>query len=72
LTERELAVVTALNQGQQYKEIVDTIGISINTVRKYIKSIHEKLHVNTRLEAVNQLGRSIRDEISYSSRACDG
>jgi DNA-binding NarL/FixJ family response regulator len=57
LTERELTVLTALSHGQQYKEIADTIGISINTVRKYIKSIYEKLHVNTRLEAVNKLGR---------------
>jgi len=57
LTERELAVLTALSHGQQYKEIADTIGISINTVRKHIKSIYEKLHVNTRLEAVNKLGR---------------
>ena len=72
MTERELAVVTALSQGQHVQGIVDTIGIGINTVRKYIESFYEKLHVKTRLEAVNRLGRSIRDEISYASRACDG
>ena len=57
LTDREREVLVALSQGQQYKEIADTLGISINTVRKYIKLIYEKLHVNTRLEAVNKLGR---------------
>lgn len=57
LTERERSVLVALAEGQQYKEIADTLGISINTVRKYIKSIYEKLHVNTRLEAVRKLGR---------------
>jgi DNA-binding NarL/FixJ family response regulator len=57
LTEREHSVLVALSEGQQYKEIADTLGISINTVRKYIKSIYEKLHVNTRLDAVRKLGR---------------
>jgi DNA-binding NarL/FixJ family response regulator len=57
LTEREHQVLVALSHGQQYKEIADTLGISINTVRKYIKLIYEKLHVNTRLAAINKLGR---------------
>jgi DNA-binding NarL/FixJ family response regulator len=58
LSEREHSVLMALSEGQQYKEIADTLGISINTVRKYIKSIYEKLQVNTRLEAVRKLGRA--------------
>jgi len=57
LTDREHAVLVALSEGQQYKEIADTLAISINTVRKYIKNIYEKLHVNTRLDAVRKLGR---------------
>jgi DNA-binding NarL/FixJ family response regulator len=57
LTDREREVLVALSQGQQYKEIADTLGISINTVRKYIRVIYDKLHVNTRLEAVQKLGR---------------
>ncbi|MFA5910137.1 MAG: response regulator transcription factor [Vicinamibacterales bacterium] len=57
LTDRERAVLDALSEGQQYKEIADTLAISINTVRKYIRSIYEKLHVNTRTEAVRKLGR---------------
>jgi DNA-binding NarL/FixJ family response regulator len=58
LTDREREVLVALSQGQQYKEIADALGISINTVRKHIKAIYEKLHVNTRLDAVNKLGRA--------------
>lgn len=57
LTDRERSVLLALSEGQQYKEIADTLGISINTVRKYIRSIYDKLHVNTRTEAVRKLGR---------------
>lgn len=57
LTDREREVLVALSQGQQYKEVADTLGISINTVRKHIKAIYEKLHVNTRLDAVSKLGR---------------
>jgi DNA-binding NarL/FixJ family response regulator len=57
LTAREHAVLGALSQGQQYKEIADSLSISINTVRKYIRNIYEKLHVNTRAEAVRKLGR---------------
>jgi DNA-binding NarL/FixJ family response regulator len=50
-------VLVALSQGQQYKEIAAALDISINTVRNYIRAIYDKLHVNTRLEAVNKLGR---------------
>ena len=56
LTEREREVLVALSQGQQYKEIADALGISINTVRKYIRAIYEKLQVNSRLDAVAKLG----------------
>jgi DNA-binding NarL/FixJ family response regulator len=58
LSDRERQVLLALAEGQQYKEIADTLGISINTVRKYIKSIYEKLQVNTRTEAIRKLGRA--------------
>jgi len=57
LTDREREVLVALSRGQQYKEIADTLQISINTVRNYIRAIYDKLHVNTRLDAINKLGR---------------
>jgi DNA-binding CsgD family transcriptional regulator len=48
----------ALAEGQQYKEIADSLGISINTVRNHVKHTYEKLQVNTRLDAVRKLGRA--------------
>ncbi len=57
LSDRERGVLVALSEGQQYKEIADTLGISINTVRNHVKKIYEKLQVNTRLDAVKKLGR---------------
>jgi NarL family two-component system response regulator LiaR len=35
------------------KEVADYLKISNGTVRKHIQNIYEKLHVNTRVEAVN-------------------
>src|SRR5262245_13019959 len=58
LSDRERAVLVALAEGQQYKEIADTLGISIDTVRNHIKRTYEKLQVNTRLDAVRKLGRA--------------
>ena len=57
LTDRERAVLVALSEGQQYKEVAASLDISINTVRSYVRSIYEKLHVNTRLDAIKKLGR---------------
>lgn len=57
LSDREREVLLALSEGQQYKEIAVHLAISINTVRKHIKSIYEKLQVHTRAEAVRKLGR---------------
>jgi len=55
LTARQRGVLMALSQGQQYKEVAETLGVSINTVRKSIRTIYHKLQVNTRHEAVNKL-----------------
>jgi DNA-binding NarL/FixJ family response regulator len=56
LTTREHQVLVALSQGEQYKEIAARLAISINTVRRHIKAIYHKLHVNSRLDAVRKLG----------------
>lgn len=57
LSDRERDVLVALSEGQQYKEIAASLGISINTVRTYVRIVYDKLHVNTRLDAVKKLGR---------------
>jgi DNA-binding NarL/FixJ family response regulator len=52
LSEREAQVLSALAKGLLYKEIGIQLKISENTVRTYVKRIYEKLHVNSRTEAV--------------------
>ena len=52
LSDREEAVLALLAKGYLYKEIAGKLGISLNTVRTYLKRIYEKLHVQSRTEAV--------------------
>lgn len=59
LSEREEAVLHCLAKGLMNKEVADILQISQGTVKKHIQHIYEKLHVNTRVEAVNlYLGRN--------------
>ena len=41
-----------LAKGYAYKEIADRMSISIDTVRSYVRTVYEKLHVHSRTEAV--------------------
>jgi DNA-binding NarL/FixJ family response regulator len=52
LSPRERSVLDGLAAGLVYKQIADQLGVSIHTVRNYIRRIYEKLHVCTRTEAV--------------------
>jgi DNA-binding NarL/FixJ family response regulator len=52
LSDRERQVMEAIAAGQLYKQTADQLGVSIHTVRSYIRRIYEKLHVRTRSEAV--------------------
>ena len=45
-------MLDGLAGGLAYKQIADELGVSIHTVRNYIRRIYEKLHVCTRTEAV--------------------
>jgi len=51
LSKREEEVLALLAKGFLYKEISDTLHISLNTVRTYVHRIYEKLHVQSRTEA---------------------
>jgi DNA-binding NarL/FixJ family response regulator len=51
MTPREVEVLTLLAQGCTYDEVARVLSISTNTVRTYIRSIYEKLHVSTKTEA---------------------
>lgn len=57
LTDRETAVLVLLAGGRSYQSAADELGISINTLRNYIRSVYEKLQVHSRSEAV---GKAIR------------
>ena len=52
LTKREHEILSLLAKGYLYKEIADQLGISLSTVRAHLHAIYEKLHVQSRTEAV--------------------
>ncbi|HEV2210362.1 MAG TPA: response regulator transcription factor [Verrucomicrobiae bacterium] len=52
LSAREQAVLDCLAEGLAYKQIGDQLGISINTIRTHLRHVYEKLHVQSRTEAV--------------------
>ena len=52
LSDREKEVLQLLVNGYSYKMIASEMFISIDTVRSHIKKIYEKLHVNSKSEAV--------------------
>ena len=52
LSDREKEVLTCLMKGMSYKMIADACYISVDTVKFHIKKIYDKLHVNSKSEAV--------------------
>jgi DNA-binding NarL/FixJ family response regulator len=52
LTVGEREFLDQLAKGYAYKEIADRMRISIDTVRSYVRTVYEKLHVHSRTEAV--------------------
>jgi DNA-binding NarL/FixJ family response regulator len=59
LTPRETIVLEHIAKGHLYKEVADSLEISIETIKKHLRSIYTKLQVQNRTEAVVKfLGRS--------------
>jgi DNA-binding NarL/FixJ family response regulator len=58
LTPQETRLLKLLSEGYSYQNSAGQLNISINTVRNYIRSIYEKLHVNTKSEAVSKALRN--------------
>ena len=52
LTKREHEILGLLAKGYLYKEIADQLGISLSTVRAHLHAVYEKLHVQSRTQAV--------------------
>jgi DNA-binding NarL/FixJ family response regulator len=55
LTQKEQEVLRLLAKGRLQKNIAETLGISVNTLRTHLRSIYEKLHVHSRAEATLKL-----------------
>ncbi len=55
LTPKEKEILKALSKGLRYKEIAADMHISIETVRSHVRRIYEKLHVQSRTEALNKI-----------------
>jgi DNA-binding NarL/FixJ family response regulator len=52
LTRREREILGLLAKGYLYKEIADQLGITLSTVRAHLHTVYEKLHVQSRTQAV--------------------
>ena len=53
LSERETELLQLLVEGNTYQQIADSIFISHGTVRKHVQNIYGKLHIHSKVEAVN-------------------
>ncbi len=60
LTPKEMEVLNRLVEGDSYKLIAHHCQISISTVQTHIMRIYEKLHVNSKGEAIN---KALRENI---------
>jgi len=58
LTPQEVRLLKLLSEGHSYHSAAGQMNVSINTVRNYIRSIYEKLHVHSKNEAVSKALRN--------------
>jgi len=66
LTSREKEILYALVDGLSYKKIAEKYFVSIHTVRSHISSIYEKLHVNSKAQAVAKVLQPQQPSINKS------
>ncbi|MCX6320709.1 MAG: helix-turn-helix transcriptional regulator [Bacteroidia bacterium] len=52
LTNREHEIMEKLSEGLLYKEIADSLGLCLNTVKNHLKNIYPKLGAGNRSEAI--------------------
>lgn len=58
LAPRELEILELVANGYANKEIADKMAITLSTVCWYLHEIYKKLHVQSRVQAVNKLRQS--------------
>jgi len=54
LSEREQEVLGLLAAGYRNKEVADKLSVSPKTIKAHIYNIYQKLHVTSRIEAINK------------------
>ncbi|MCI0364788.1 MAG: response regulator transcription factor, partial [Phycisphaerales bacterium] len=54
LTPQEVNLLRLLAEGHSYQAAGEQMHVSINTVRNYIRSIYDKLHVHSKSQAVSK------------------
>lgn len=54
LTDREKEILKLLVDGLSYKMIADKVNLSFHTIHTHLRNIYEKLHVNSKGEAINK------------------
>ncbi|QIG78694.1 helix-turn-helix transcriptional regulator [Stakelama tenebrarum] len=52
ISDREIAVLTALAEGRSNREIADALHVSPNTVKTHLANLYAKLEANRRTDAV--------------------
>jgi len=58
LSNREGEVASAYTEGQSYKEIARSLGISPTTVRSHLRTIYRKLGVTSKIELIHYLNNT--------------
>lgn len=58
LTEQEARLVRLLADGHNYESAGRQLGITVNTVRKHVRSVYQKLHAHSKAEAVSKALRA--------------
>ena len=53
LTGQERQLLTLLSRGHSYEASARTMNVSVNTIRNYVRSVYEKLHVHSKSAAVS-------------------
>jgi DNA-binding NarL/FixJ family response regulator len=54
LTGQETKLLGLLAEGHGYQAAADRMNVSVNTIRNYVRSVYEKLHVHSSSEAVSK------------------
>jgi DNA-binding NarL/FixJ family response regulator len=54
LTPHEIRLLQLFAEGYSYQAAAERLHVSINTVRNYIRTIYDKLHVHSKSEAVSR------------------